>query len=119
MVAVVTAITVGVGLTWVRLGEHVFVQEVPERGERAGVSTARGSQGIWAVTETRRLPRAWLRAKQEAEGSFSSLLGLIKAGPRGSSAQPARAHGAPHHPPVPSPSAPPYPSALDPPAPCT
>ena len=29
---VVTVITVSAGLTWVRLGEHVFVQKVPERG---------------------------------------------------------------------------------------
>lgn len=30
---VLAAVTVvGAGLTWVRLGEHVFVQKVPERG---------------------------------------------------------------------------------------
>lgn len=26
------------GLTWVRLGKHVFVQEVPERGEKEEIS---------------------------------------------------------------------------------
>lgn len=26
------------GLTWVRLGKHVFVQEVPERGEKGEIS---------------------------------------------------------------------------------
>ena len=36
-------------------------------GERAGVSTAPGSQGIQAVTETQRQPQAWLQANRKQE----------------------------------------------------
>ena len=47
-------------------------------GERAGVSTAPGSQGIQAVTETQRQPQAWLQAKRKQEApsawfQFSSV----------------------------------------------
>lgn len=36
-----------------------------KEGERAGVSTALGSQGIQVVTETQRQPRAWLQANRK------------------------------------------------------
>lgn len=52
---VVTVIIIRAGLTWVGLGEHVFVQKVPEkRGEISGLAEPRrgGSRRTQAITET-------------------------------------------------------------------
>ena len=60
-----------------------------KEGERAGVSTAQGSQGIQAVTETRRLPGAWLQANGKKEAPSAQFIRAHWSwlGPRGSSAQ--------------------------------
>lgn len=73
--------TMAGGLTWVRLGKHVFIQEVPERGERR-VTRRAGWQGLGAGAPAPRLLLARPQARQEGQAAWrANFMRLLNCRP--------------------------------------